>query len=175
MNTEQKQISKAYELVRFVWDNENIGSSSYMRLNQLMRNALNLAIEAQLKFDKDDIERMFKNFSGGYWFHANTNGKGCGEGFYSNACKKGNTSAAQSYEAFYEFKPFISLKGYRMHERKELRTKDRRFRVTGFDFDTKKIHLVSYDINDYQEQGKKQLHNFDNKEWLEFRKQLKED
>jgi len=174
MNIEKNEISKALELVKFVWDNEKIGGNSYTRLNELMRNAVKLAIEAQLKFNKDDVNFIFHHCNGGYWFRANTNGKGCGEDFYSFACKVDNTSFCQSYESFYDFKPFISKKGNRLYERATLRSNDKRFRVTGFDFDIKRIHLVSYDISDWHEKGKRNLHSFDNKEWNEFRKQLEE-
>jgi hypothetical protein len=172
MNTEQKGISKAFELVKFVWDNEKIGS--LILLNPRLQDALNLAISIQLKFDKNDFENLNKRYNGEYWFGANTNGKGIGEMFYSLACEVGNTSAAQSYEAFYNLKPFISKKGKRLHRGSRLIGNGKRYRVTGFDFNTKKIHFVSYDISDWKETGKRNLHSFDNKEWNEFRKQLED-
>ena len=172
MNTEEKEISKAFELVKFVWDNEKTGS--LILLNPLLQEALKLAISMQLKFDKNDFISMFKKYSGLYWFGKNTNGKGMGEMFYSLACEVRNTSAAQSYEAFYDFKPFITPKGNRLHKRSSLSHKDRRYRVTGFDFETKKIHFVSYELSDWNEKGKMELHSFDNKEWNEVRKEFKE-
>ena len=170
MNNTQQQKSKAFELVEFVWRNEK--TSSYLGVNTLMQDTVNLAINALFEFAKDDITNMYERISGGYWFGANTNGKGMGEGFYSSACRVGNISACQSYESFYEFKPFISSKGKRLSAGYSLRDKNRRYKVTGFDFDTKRIHLVSYDIADWKEEGKRKLHNFDNKEWNEFRKQV---
>ncbi|MCL1942004.1 MAG: hypothetical protein FWF54_00400 [Candidatus Azobacteroides sp.] len=172
MDTQQKEISKAFESVKFIWDNEK--TDSYVRLNSLMRDTLELAINAQLKFNKNDFDNIFNNFLGSYWFGANTNGKGMGEHFYTLACNVDNISAARSYEAFYGFKPFISKKGNRLHTGSRLQSKDKCFRVTGFDFDTKRIHFVSYDISDRNEEGKRNLHSFDNKEWNGFRKQADE-
>ena len=97
-----------------------------------------------------------------------------GENFYSEAVTSGNISACQSYEAFYDFKPFIDTKGRRLHKREMYRDNEMRYRITGFDFDAKKVYLVGYDIGDYKERGKKSLFNFTNKEWNEFRKQLKQ-
>ena len=48
------------------------------------------------------------------------------------------------------------------------------YRVTGFDFSTKKVYLVGYAISDWEEKGKKTLFNFTNNEWNEFRKQIKQ-
>jgi hypothetical protein len=172
MNTEQKGISKAFELVKLVWDNEKTGS--YTRVNSLMQNALKLAINAQFKFEENDFENLYKRYGGQYWFGANANGKGGGEIFYSLACEVGNTSAAQSYEAFYSFKPFISKKGKRLSKGSELKGNGKCYRVTGFDFEAKKIHFVSYDISNWQDTGKRNLHSFDNKEWNGFRKQLED-
>jgi hypothetical protein len=169
MNTEK---SKALELLRFVWDNEK--TSSYARCNSLMQDALKVAIDGQLKFDGNDFEKIYKSFSGGYWFGANTNGKGMGEIFYRLACETGNISFAQSYESFYDFKPFLTSKGNRLCIHSQMRSNKRRYRVTGFDFKKKKIHLVSYELSDYKEEGKRQLHCFDNKEWNNVRKEYEE-
>lgn len=140
--------------------------------NPLLQRALTLAISMQLEFNKDDFSRMYKEYRGGYWFGVNQNGKGMGELFYTLACGIRNTSAAQSYEAFYGFAPFITKTGYRLHSGLWLRSINRRYRVTGFDFDAKKVHLVSYDISDYSQSGKRRLHSFDNKAWNEVRKNL---
>lgn len=164
--------SKAFELIEFVWNNEK--TDSYVRVNTAMYEAVKLAIISQMEFSKDDFKTIYTRFNGNYWFGANTNGKGAGEGFYSEAVVSGNISACQSYEAFYDFKPFIDTKGRRLHTRTMYRDSERRYRVTGFDFDAKKVYLVGYDIGDYKEQGKKSLFNFTNKEWNEFRKQLKQ-
>lgn len=164
--------SKAFELIEFVWNNEK--TDSYVRVNTAMYEAVKLAIISQMRFNKDDFKAIYTQFDGGYWFGVNENGKGMGENFYSEAVTSGNISACQSYEAFYNFKPFIDTKGRRLHKREMYRDNERRYRVTGFDFDAKKVYLVGYDIGDYKERGKKSLFNFTNKEWNEFRKQLKQ-
>ena len=54
------------------------------------------------------------------------------------------------------------------------RDNEKRYRVTGFDLDTKKVYLVGYAISDWEEKGKRFLFNFSNNEWNEFRKQIKQ-
>jgi hypothetical protein len=173
-NTETKKNSKALELVKLVWDNEKTGS--YRKINSLMQETLKLAIRANLDFDKNDFENIYNKFKGRHWFLANENGKGIGDMFYRHACESGNTSAAQSYESFYDFKPFITEKGHRLYPRYELVGNSRYYRVTGFDFDTKRVHLVSLDASGPGGKGKRvhKLHDFDNKEWNEFRKTVTE-
>lgn len=77
-------------------------------------------------------------------------------------------------EERYNFQPFIDTKGRRLHKGAMYWDNERRYRVTGFDFDTKKVYLVAYEIGDIREEGKKTLFNFTNKEWNEYRKQLKQ-
>lgn len=163
--------STAYQLLQFVWRNER--TKSLITLNHVMQDALHLAISAKLQFDKSDFSEILKNFRGGHWFGVNSNGKGSGERFYSSASRIGNTPACISYESFVGIKPFKTTKGHRCHQGKLFNdAASRRYTVTGFDFEKKTISLVSYD--DYREEGKRKLHSFDNKEWLVFRKELKE-
>ncbi len=164
--------SKAFELIEFVWNNEK--TDSYVRVNTAMYEAVKLAIISQMEFNKEDFKAIYTQFSGGYWFGANTNGKGMGESFYSEAVTSGNISACQSYEAFYDFKPFIDTKGRRLHKRAMYRDNEKRYRVTGFDFNAKKVYLVGYEIGDVHEQGKKSLFSFTNQEWNKSRKQFKQ-
>lgn len=164
--------SKAFELIEFVWNNEK--TDSYVRVNTAMYEAVKLAIISQMEFNKEDFKAIYTQFSGGYWFGVNTNGKGMGESFYSEAVRSGNISACQSYEAFYDFKPFIDTKGRRLYKRAMYRDNEKRYRVTGFDFDTKKVYLVGYEIGDVHEQGKKSLFSFTNQEWNKSRKQFKQ-
>lgn len=139
-----------------------------------MYEAVKLAIISQMKFNKEDFQNIFSKFSGGYWFGVNANGKGYGENFYREAVTSGNISACQSYEAFYNIKPFIDSKGRRLCEGAMYRDNEKRYRVTGFDFSTKKVYLVGYAISDWEEKVKKTLFNFTNNEWNEFRKQIKQ-
>lgn len=145
--------SKAFELIEFVWNNEK--TDSYLRVNITMYEAVKLAIISQMKFNKEDFQNIFSKFSGGYWFGVNANGKGYGENFYRKAVTSGNISACQSYEAFCNIKPFIDSKGRRLCKGAMYRDNEKRYRVTGFDFSTKKVYLVGYAISDWEEKGKR--------------------
>ena len=90
------------------------------------------------------------------------------------AVTSGNISACQSYEAFCNIKPFIDSKGRRLCKGAMYRDNEKRYRVTGFDLDAKKVYLVGYAISDWEEKGKRFLFNFSNNEWNEFRKQIKQ-
>lgn len=164
--------SKAFELVEFVWNNEK--TDSYTSLNTAMYVALHLAIISQMEFNKDDFKTIYTKFNGGYWFGTNSNGKGVGETFYRDAVNSGNISACQSYEAFNNFKPFIDTKGKRLYRGVMYRDNEKRYRVTGFNFETKKVYLVAYDIKDYKECGKRNFFSFNNQEWNKSRKQFKQ-
>ena len=150
--------SKAFELIEFVWNNEK--TDSYLRVNIAMYEAVKLAIISQMKFNKEDFQNIFSKFNG--------------ENFYREAVTSGNISACQSYEAFCNIKPFIDSKGRRLCKGAMYRDNEKRYRVTGFDFSTKKVYLVGYAISDWEEKGKKTLFNFTNNEWNEFRKQIKQ-
>ena len=169
---ENTQKYESFELIEFVWNNEK--TDSYLRVNIAMYEAVKLAIISQMKFNKEDFQNIFSKFSGGYWFGVNANGKGYGENFYRKAVTSGNISACQSYEAFCNIKPFIDSKGRRLCKGAMYRDNEKRYRVTGFDFSTKKVYLVGYAISDWEEKGKKTLFNFTNNEWNEFRKQIKQ-
>ena len=166
---EENKKSTAYTFVEYAWNKEN--TDSFLRINNLMRKALDLAIEANMEFHEDDISTILNKMSGGYWFGCNSNGKGIGESFYSNAINSRNTSAIKSYENWVGLKPFI-LKNNRLHSYSKLKDSKYRYSVTGFDFAEKKIYLVAYDIADWKEEGERKLFNFNNKEWLVFRKNI---
>lgn len=168
---EQNNKSDAYQLVELVWTKEN--TNSYLRLNTLMFDAVCLAIQANMAFDSECLIKIKEKFRGEYWFGANTNGKGMGEGFYSRAVSHNNNSACKAYETLYDFKPFIKDNS-RAYNGKYYFDRERRYRVTGFDFEKKTITLVSYELSDRKEEGTRKLHAFTNKEWLEFRKNITE-
>lgn len=167
-----KTQSSAYEFIEFMWHHN--GTESWMRLNCIMHDTVNLAINAGLKFHEDDIMNIQKSMSGGHWFGCNSNGKGYGESFYTNAVLARNMSAIKSYEKYEGLKPFISTEGNRARSGSRYRNKDHRYRVTGFDFESHKIYLVAYALMDFEEKGTKRLLSFDNKEWLSFRKTINE-
>jgi len=166
---EENKKSIAYEFVNYAWKNEN--TDSYLRINNLMRTALNLAIEANMEFHEDDFSTILNKMSGGYWFGCNSNGKGKGESFYSNAINSRNTSAIKSYEKWVGLKPFI-LNNNRMHSGSKFKDEKYCYSVTGFDFEERKIYLVAYEIADRKEEGRRKLFNFNNKEWLVFRNNI---
>lgn len=168
---EEVKKSKAFELIEFVWRNERV--KSWMLLNPLLQDAVDIAIGLHLEFSENDFKDIYKNFNGGYWFGANGNGKGMGERFYIKACKVKNISAARSFEKWLGIKPFITEKGNRLYAGFECLLKDkRRYRVTGFDAEKGAVSFVSYD--NYRGEGKRKLHSYDNKEWLSVRPEFTE-
>ena len=97
-------LSPAYQLLHHVWLHSLAATGhSWERLNHSMRGAMQLAINAGLRFDRDDFARMYKEFRGGYWF-----GETGGEGFYALAVQTGNLSAAQAFESWNGRQPFIA-------------------------------------------------------------------
>ncbi len=165
-----KKESDAYQFLMLIWKNEQ--TDSYRKLNRAMAMAVETAITANLQFAENDFDSICSNMRGGYWFGCNSNGKGIGENFYSDAIGFNNISAIKSYENWEGLKPFILKKGGRVHCGSRFGDKKNRYKVTGFDFETGKIHIVSYLIKDCEEKGKRKLHAFTNKEWLKFRKDI---
>ncbi len=157
----------AYKFVRMVWDNNK--TDSWLRLNTVLYDALNLAIDANMDFEITDFDNIFKNMQGGYWFGVNSNGKGYGEYFYKRSIDAKNTSAIKSFENWNNIKPFI-LKGKRMCISANFFDGKFQYKITGFSEDYKRIYAVAYLLDDINKEGKKKLFNFDKKEWLKFRK-----
>lgn len=160
-------LGNAYTFVKYAWDHE--GTNSFSKLNSLMYNALNLAIDANMFFEINDFENIYKKMSGGYWFHANSNGKGIGEQFYRRSISENNTSAIKSFENWNKLKAFI-LNGKRLCAWTGFWDNELQYSVTGFSNDYKIIYIVAYKRTDRTKQGKRKLLNFTNKEWLDFRK-----
>lgn len=167
MNEEK---STAYQFIEFVWKKNQL--DSYLRINQIMYNAVKFAIDAKFNFNENDITEVFKNFKGGYWFGFtdNVNG-GYGAFIYSHAGKSQNINACVSIEKFMGINPFI-LVGKRVHRQLTFINSEtkRYYRVTGFDIDNKVIRLMSWENG--KEEGKYKLHSFTNKEWNTFRKDI---
>jgi len=170
METNTKSI--AYQFIEFMWIHNS--KDSWIRLNQTMHDTLNLAISGNLQFSDNDFNDIEKNMRGRYWFGVNSNGKGIGEGFYVTAIMCNNPSAYQSFEKWSGIKPFISEKGLRARLNSVFDDNEYRYTVTGFDYETKRIYLVAYLQTDWEHKGRRKLFNFDNKEWLTFRKTIKE-
>jgi len=97
--------SPAMQLVRLVWDNcQQVIGHSWTRLNQSMRNALNLAISGGLRFDLGDFKTIEKAFDMRYW--GGEDG-GFAEYFYSQAIAVQNLTACRSFEAWKDRPAFI--------------------------------------------------------------------
>jgi len=160
-------LGTAYKIVRSFWDNER--TNSFLKINTLMVNSLNLVIEANIKFGIDDFEAIYKKMSGAYWFGINANGKGMGEHFYKRAIDYKNMSAIKSFEKWNNIKPFI-LNGDRMSIWFKFYDAKYQYQITGFSEDYTKIYIVAYNINDRDKKGKRKLFNYTNKEWLKYRK-----
>lgn len=99
--TKSDDASPALRLLRTAWDGEGTATSgrSWRRLNGAMQDALELAIEAQVKFARDDFDAIYKQLRAGYWLHI--------EGAYGRAIEHGNLSAALAIEAHLKRKPFL--------------------------------------------------------------------
>lgn len=93
-----------------VYHNANSGKGhSWNILNQALSSCLNNCITCHMPFELDDFKNLIAMYEGGYWFHADNDGKGCGSGFYSQAVSCGNMSACASFEKWRGFDPFIFM------------------------------------------------------------------
>ena len=92
--------SPALQLLTLVWQHcQEATSHSWLKLNHAMLAALQLAIEAGMRFDTADFDVIFDRFRGGYW---------CGlELVYSTAVLYRNSSAYLDIEREMGRKPFI--------------------------------------------------------------------
>ncbi len=93
----KKNKDIVYNIIQQMLDNSP--ERSYKRLNPALRNALGNCIEADLPFQLDTFERIYKTLRGGWWFGDGA-GSHIGEHFYSTACNLNHASAQQSFEAF---------------------------------------------------------------------------
>ena len=98
----KNEQSKAYELVRIVWDHANsTRSHSWTRYNHALHEAVSLAISAGIPFHKDDFQTFRSDMRGGYWF-----GESGIMSWYTLACSMGNLTAAISIEQYLGMAPF---------------------------------------------------------------------
>lgn len=110
MSAKTKAPSPVVSFVQSVWDNANSGKGhSWQILNGALQSALKLAIHCHFRFELDDFATVMKRFDGGYWFGADSDGKGYGTGWYSYAIENNNMSACQSFEAWKAMAPFLFL------------------------------------------------------------------
>lgn len=105
---EEAKPSAAYCFVRYVWDNNcKAVEFSWRTLNESLRRALTLAIEAGLLFSPRDFEAIYGTMRGSYWF-----GEG-GEYLYKAAVEAGNIAACRSFEAW-RCRPALTIDGKRI-------------------------------------------------------------
>jgi hypothetical protein len=138
--------SPALKLMRIVWSNVQEGTShSWTRLNGAMSNALKLAIEAGLKFDKNDFATINNEMSGGFWMNSDFG--------YALAICSEHPSAYQSYETWKGIAPYIwpcstaghvsrSWTGTRIHIGAEFVWKGERVKCTNLD--SERVIACSY-------------------------------
>lgn len=96
------QTSTAIQLLTTVW---SFGKKdSWGRINNSMRNALELAIGSGLTFDDPDFDYMAGKFNAYSWWNSST------EWIYSRAIVYGNESCVTAYEAWVGRQPFRANK-----------------------------------------------------------------
>jgi hypothetical protein len=78
---------------------QNSPEQSYRRLNPSLRSTLHNCIVADLPFQRDTFQRIFKELRGHWWF-GDGGGSHVGEHFYSHAVAVNHSSAYQSFEKF---------------------------------------------------------------------------
>lgn len=151
---------------------------SWVRLNMDMNALLVSVVKLGLAFDEDDMEKIFKQCRGGYWFGQSANGHHHGEGIYSAACQW-NPSAAKSYEKLFARVPFL-LGSTQMHVGCSFIYNGLRYSVTGWSKDNKQLTAVAYKEQTYDSatsqwirKGKK-LFSMTREQWLAVRKDISE-
>ena len=92
------KVSRAFTFIEAAW--EGTPRTSWLRLNQTMRRALEIAISAEMPFNPDDFAKIDKEFRGGYWM-------GEIEDLYAAAIAARHVSACQSFEAWRRRAPFV--------------------------------------------------------------------
>jgi len=102
-----KKRSAAFRLMELVYDFSCADTGhSWDRINHAMRSSLHTAIQGGLRFNRVDFAMLAERLGSGYWLR-NDGGNMVGEWFYREALIYGNSSAAQSFEAWKRRPPFI--------------------------------------------------------------------
>lgn len=74
---------------------------TWLKVNETLRKGLSLAIESEMKFERDEIGQIYNDMKGGHWFGADD------EWILRLACTSGNASAARSYLTWKGRKRFV--------------------------------------------------------------------
>jgi hypothetical protein len=137
---------------------------SYSRLNAGLWQILVSCINIGLEFQENDIETIYSECHGGYWFGASLNCKHQGEGLYRSANTTGNISAAKSFEKWRGRVPFISPTGERLSEGTDFKYQGLYWHVTGWNEGNDILHCAGYE-NSLKE-GKRKLKKFTREQWI---------
>ncbi len=131
-----KRESDALILCRHVWDHNSAAAPwSWRRVNAAMHGAVNLSINAGLKFAVSDFAVIAKDFRMGYWGHS--------EQFFAVAVQADNISACQAIEAHLNRKPF-TFEGTRVYVRRQFFWNGQRVTCTSFADDGLSFIAVSH-------------------------------
>lgn len=133
-----------YTMLQSFYHHAHPGSKhSWVRLNQVLHDALSLAIQAQMVFTLDEIQRIYNNMKGEHWF-------GVDDGWIlRKACIVGNASAARSYLKWKGRRRFTVPKDKQakldlLYENREFTWKGERVTVTSFDDEAGTVTVCSY-------------------------------
>jgi hypothetical protein len=108
--------SPAYQFIKHIYKHgQEATGHSWARLNTLLYQAVTLAINVGLRFDRADFGSMFNRMRGNYWFREDH-----GERWYTAAIEAGNSSAFKAYEVFRHRIPFILQTSERVSSRHRL-------------------------------------------------------
>lgn len=117
--------SSGYQLVAHVWEfRKKKDEESWLTINQVMSESVQLAIKAGLEFSLEDMKRISKDFRGQYWMSM--------ESFYTLAVDYTNLSALKALEHYLGRKPFILDTGARIHVSSDVDWEGQRGSVTSF-------------------------------------------
>lgn len=133
-----KRRSAAYKLVEHVWKHRHTDSWQGHHgngLNQVMRQAVELAIRAQMAFAPDDFGRILGDFRGACWSDC--------ERWYTLAVQVSNGSACRALEAHLRRPPYILDTGARVSVGARIRCDERWWTVTSINAD--RLVLCAYD------------------------------
>lgn len=163
-----KKQSLVMTIMSQVWS--NIDYTSHQRVNSGMTDLLTSLINLGVKFEPNDVLDIYEKFRGIYWFGVSRNGKTVGEHFYWHSTHSNpNNSFSISFEKWRNRKPFI-VDNHRINQNSIFIYNKQYCDVTGFDDDKGLIYFVGYSQG--FNKGKRKLYKFDNKQFLEIRKEI---
>ncbi len=129
--------SPAYKLVAHVWEHRKTkDQESWVVINQVMSEALQLAIKAGLEFFLTDVSAIFADFRGQYWASI--------ENAYTLAVEYDNLPALKALENYLKRKPFILDTGARIHISSDVDWEGQHGSVTSFKDEAGSIIVCTY-------------------------------